>query len=248
MGALRQRQSFTLQVLDDDVNKAVERCRKVTDLLELLTFPLSQGNRWLPETAKGLLEKELESRNEQGQKVLRNALGGATIPQFIAKRTAGIRKDLNEMYRQLGQGDAVPDDKLNTVLTEIEVRLRQSLDTRITPHVAYNRIGAPNLIVTAPDENWNQALSLLVRSTRILREALVDPFFPRRLSGLSFSENDFRQGCDVFGDAIVTESGASRARNELGNIEEIIATEKPAKEKCQDLWRLIKRVQHEAGR
>ncbi len=113
VGALRQKQSFSLQVLDNTVDKAIEKCRKVTDVMELLTYPLSQGNRWLPEAAKNLFEKELESRNEQGQKALREALGGDDIKQFIAKRTASIRKDLNDMYSQLGQGDAEPLNDLN---------------------------------------------------------------------------------------------------------------------------------------
>lgn len=306
VGALRQRQSFTLQVLDDAVDKAIEKCRKVTDVLELLTYPLSQGNRWLPDAAKGLLEKELESRNKQGQIVLwdalgggeiapeaakslmdnelksgdpktqkvlrtelgnddytpeaaknllrnginsdnkelkkacRDALGGYCITQFIAKRTESIRKDLNEMYRQLGQGNAVPDDKLKTVLGEVEQRLKQALDTRIAPRAVYNPIGAPNLTATAPDENWNQPLSLLTRSARIFRELLTNPFFPRRFINLSFSEDDFRKACDVFGDDIVTRLEANRAKLELSKLDDIINAKKPTKEKCQDVWRLIK--------
>ena len=306
VGALRQRQSFTLQVLDDAVDKAIEKCRKVTDLFELLTYPLSQGNRWLPDAAKGLLEKELESRNKQGhialwdalgggeitpeaakslvdkelksgdpkihkalqtglgngdctpeaaknllknginsdnkelKKACRNALGGYCITQFIAKRTESIRKDLNEMYRQLGQGNAVPEDKLKTVLDEVEQRLKQALETRITPRAVYNPIGAPNITATAPDENWNQPLSLLARSARILRESLTDPFFPRRFTNLSFSADDFRKSCDVFEDDIVARQEGNRAKLELNRVDEIINATKPIKEKCQDVWRLIK--------
>jgi hypothetical protein len=79
----------------------------VNDVIGLLTYPLSQGNRWLPEGAKDLLEKELDERNQQGQKLLKEALGGNDIKEFVGKRTEGIRKDLDAMYRQLGQGDAV---------------------------------------------------------------------------------------------------------------------------------------------
>src|SRR5271166_2310738 len=199
VGALRQRQAFSLQVLDADVDRAIEKCRKVTDLMELLSYPLSKGNRWLPDTAKSLLEKELEFRNEQALKALRDALGGNSIERFIAIRTESIRKDLNEMYRQLGQGNEVPDDKLKIVLNDINLRLTQALNTRITPRAVYNRIGAPDLTVYAPDENWNQPLSILVRSSRILRESLTDPYFTRRFTGMSFLEKDFREACDVFG-------------------------------------------------
>lgn len=248
VGALKQRQSFTLQVLDDAVDKTIEKCRKVTDVMELLTYPLSQGNRWLPDAAKPLLEKELDSRNEHGEKALREALGGDDIAQFIRKRTGSIRKDLNDMYRQLGQGDAVPNDKLKTVLDEVEQRLKQALDTRITPRAVYNRIGTPDLTTTAPDENWNQPLSLLMRSARILRESLTDPFFPRRFAGLSLSEEEFRKGCDVFGDVIASQQDGNRARTELRNLEEIIESKEPAKERCQKVWRVIKGGQPGPGR
>jgi hypothetical protein len=240
IGALKQKQSFSLRVLDDSVDKAIEKCRKVTDVVELLSYPLSQGNRWLPEGAKGLLERELESRNEQGKKALRDALGGNDIKQFIANRNASIRKDLNEMYRQLGQGDAVPNEKLKAVLDDIEQRLTQALNTRITPRAVYNRIGAPDLTANAPDENWNQPLSLLVRSTRILRESLTNSYFPRRFTGLSFSEDDFRNACNVFGDAIVADKKTKRAKDELLVIDKIQDDRKPAKEKCQQLWQLLR--------
>lgn len=239
VGALKQKQAFSLQVLDDAVDKSIEKCRKVTDVMELLTFPLSQGNRWLPETAKGILEKELETRNEQGRKALREALGGNDIKQFITSRAEKIRKDLNGMYRQLGQGDAVPDDKLKTVLDEVERRLTQALEARITPRAVYNRIGAPDLTAHAPDENWNQPLALLTRSARMLRESLTDYYFQRRFSGLSFSDAEFRKACDVFDDVIAKKPDNGQAKAELDQIDDFLESELPSKEKCRAIWQMI---------
>jgi hypothetical protein len=239
VGALKQKQSFTLKVLDDEVDKAIEKCRKVTDVMELLTYPLSQGNRWLPDAAKCLLEKEIEARNQEGQKVLRAALGTGDVKQFIAARTEAIRKDLNDMYQQLGQGKAVPPDKLKSVLDEIELRLTKALGARITPRAVYNRIGAPDLTINAPDDNWNQPLSMLLRSARMLRESLTDSYFPRRFSGLSFTEAEFRQACNVFGDQIVVRPDTSRAKDELRIIDEITAADKPAKTRCKEVWCVV---------
>ena len=128
----------------------------MNDVIGLLTYPLSQGNRWLPEGAKDLLEKELDERNQQGQKLLKEALGGNDIKEFVGKRTEGIRKDLDAMYRQLGQGDAVPNERLSTVLDDVKNRLTDALSQRTAPRAAYNRVGAPDLTATAPDDNWNQ--------------------------------------------------------------------------------------------
>lgn len=306
VGALKQKQSFTLQVLDDTVDKAIEKCRKVTDVMELLTYPLSQGNRWLPDTAKGLLEKELAARNVQGQKVLWNALGGngvgpaaakvvvetvlksggdpvkqavlaavgerdltleiadqaiqtalksagdevrtilraavsaELVRQLIERRKESIRNDLNRMYRELGQGDAVPADKLQTVLDDVEDRLTTALNQRITPRAVYNRIGAPDLTAEAPDENWGQPLALLLRAGRVLREMLSDSYFPRRFSGLAFSEEDFRKAMNVFGDGIATKPETGRARDELQKLDAIQGTAHPPKRKCQEVWNIIR--------
>lgn len=239
VGALTQKQSFTLQVLGASVAKEVEKCRLVTDLMGLLTYLLSQGNRWLPEGAKSLLEKELESRNQKGIETLRKALGGTDVPQFIAKRRESIRNDLDAMYRQLSQGTSVPEDKFNAILSDVEDRLTKALKTRITPQGVYNRISPPDLTASAPQENWHQPLSLLTRSARLLRESLTDRYFPRRFIGLSFSEEEFRTAMHIWGDVIVKKPDPRQAQEELSALAEIESSTKGAKEKCAAVWRII---------
>ena len=76
VGAVTRKQSFTLKVLDDSIEKEVETCRKISDLTELLAYPLSTGNRWLPDQAKPLLEKEVDARDIKGRGALwKNLLG-----------------------------------------------------------------------------------------------------------------------------------------------------------------------------
>jgi hypothetical protein len=142
----------------------------------------------------------------------------------------------------------VPDDKVKTVLAEIEQRLTKALDIRITPRVVYNPVGPPDLTANVPDENWTQPLSLLVRSARILRESVTDYYFPRRFSGLSFSEEDFRKACNVFGDVIVKSQERNRAEDELRKIDEISCAEKPVRAKCQEVWSLIRGISPEPRR
>lgn len=239
VGAVKQKQSFTLQVLDDEVDKAIEKCRKVTDVMELLTYQLSQGNRWIPDAAKGLLDKELQARNEQGQKVLKEALGG-DVKSFIARRKEAIRKDLNEMYQQLGQGKAVPADKLQTILDDIQKRLTTALDARVTPRAVYNRIGPPDLTAKAPPENWNQPLSLLVQAAKLFRESQTDAYFPRRLSGLAFTKDEFEKACDIFGDSILVKPDSGRAKEELKTLHEIPDADETPRARCDKVWAIIK--------
>lgn len=80
---------------------------------------------------------------------------------------------------------------------------------------------------------------MLVRSARILRESLTDSYFPRRFSGMSFVEMDFRNACNVFGDLIVAAQDTTRAKAELCMIDDIFEAEKHAKAKCKEVWCVI---------
>ncbi|MEI7899973.1 MAG: hypothetical protein WCK89_06945 [bacterium] len=305
IGAVTQKQSFTLQVLDDSVEKEVENCRTVTDLLQLLAFHLSKGNRLLPNTTKALLEKEVASREKRGKKALWSALIGPqaelnlkkgildalhklgfgkavdslikrpkTVSQkldseneivqaiidsdtdedaalkaalvqehvrrIIVLKRESITEDLNQMYRELGQGDRVPTDKLNAVLEDVRSRLTNALSQRITPRPVYNRIGAPDLTSKAPDENWNQPLMLLTRSAQSLRESITDRYFQQKFKGLAFTAVEYAAAMDVFGDVIVKTPTKRLAQNQLCDLEEILKSQSPAKQKCQALWNLIK--------
>jgi hypothetical protein len=247
IGAVTQKQSFTLKVLDDDADKAMEKFRKVTDLLNLLTLPLSNGNRWLPESARSLLEKEVEARNIAGRQALIKALGGKEakdIASFIAARKESIRKNVNEMYRQLGQGDAVPEDKFQEVLREVEKRLSGALNARVTPRLVFNRIAAPPLAGKSPDENWSQPLSLISHAAKSLRESVSDPYFIRQFSGLSFGEKVFREVFNPFGDQVATSQDQQHCKDELRVIEAILDSELPIKARCQMLWHLTQGMPH----
>lgn len=305
IGTVTRKQSFSLQVLDDTVEKEVESCRKITDLLELLTFPLSKGNRLLPNTTKALLEKEVAARDTRGRKALWSlligpsaesifesgildtlrkkgfgdqieglinfqakepekpycdneiiqniidstqddyaALKAALVQEYITRiinlKKAAITKDLNQMYRELGQGDSVPADKLEAVLQDVRYRLTNALSQRITPRPVYNRIGPPDLTAKAPEENWNQPLALLMRSARSLREFITDRYFQQKVKGLTFTDKEFSTAMDVFNDVIVKSLNKQQAHYQLYLLEEINGISQSSQQKCQAVWKLIK--------
>jgi hypothetical protein len=207
--------------------------------MDLLTYLLSLGNRWLPEAARDLLEKELEARNGKGLSSLKAAIGGEDVAKFVQKRRQGIRENLDAMYSQLGQGKSVPPDKLAAVLSEVQDRITTALSARITPRAVYNRIAPPDLTANAPDENWTQPLSLLLRAARLVRESLTDAYFPRRLSGLSFKDQEFMAAMDVFSDAILKGPDSHRAKAELEDLARIEAGDAKPKDKCVAVWKVI---------
>ena len=240
VGSLTQKQSFNLKVLDEVVAKEIEKCRLVNDIMDLLSYSLSKGNRWLPGPAKTLLDIELEARNSKGCDRLKEALGGNTISEFIKTREESIRNDLDKMYNQLQQGKSVPKDKLKDVLDDVKNRLDLALNSRITPRAIYNRIAPPDLTASAAAENWNQPFSLLLRSARLIRKSFTDNYFPRRFSGLSITEDEFRNAMNVFEDSIVKAPNLQKALEELADLEIIENSTESPKEKCNAVWRIIK--------
>ncbi|MFZ4594504.1 MAG: DUF3293 domain-containing protein [Verrucomicrobiaceae bacterium] len=247
IGAVTQRQSFSLKVLDDVADKAMEKFRTVTDLVSLLTLPLSKGNRWLPDSARSLLEKEVEARNIAGRQALAKALGGEEakdIASFIDARKESIRKNVNEMYRQLGQGDAVPEDKFQAVLQDVENRLKGALNARLAPRLVFNRIAAPALAGKSPDENWSQPLSLISHAAETLRKSVTDPYFIRQFTGLSFGEKVFREVFNPFGDQVVTSQDQQHCKDDLRVIDSILDSELPIKARCKMLWHLTQGMPH----
>jgi hypothetical protein len=136
-------------------------------------------------------------------------------------------------------GDTVPEDKLNTVLAEIEQRLRNALGTRVTPRATYNRIAAPALTSTAPDENWSQVFSLMIRAARLMRDAITDYYFPRRFSSMDFKQDEFMKAMNILGDTMAESSDRDKASAQLKAIDEIEQSTSSFKEKCQALWLLV---------
>jgi len=239
VGNLTQRQAFSLSVLDALDEKELEKCRKITDAMELLSLPLSKGNRFIPRKAKEFLELEIEARNTRAKAALKAALGGDNVEAFIGKRLTSIKKDLNQMYKELGQGDEVPGDKLKTVIDDIRTRLTNALNERITPSVVYNRITAPSIGPNDPAENWSQPLSILHHAAALIRKSLTDPFFPRNFSKLSFTEQDCLGANNLFGDHLLKSADRRKAGEEQLQVADVLEADIPPRIKCERLWSLV---------
>jgi hypothetical protein len=238
VGAVKQKQSFSLQALDDSVERKVEKCRTVSDIVALLGLALSPGHRWVSDAAQGLLNSAVEERDRVGREALKTALGG-TVPEFIKKHAGRLRKDLDDMYKALGRGIAVPDRKADEILGVVRSRLEAALAGRVTPRPVYNRIQAPSLSPAAPDENWNQPLSLLLQAARLPRESEADPYFPRRLAGTGIDEDALLAACNVFDDQFLDAASRRRATEDLAALKEIELSPLTAREKCHHVWDLM---------
>jgi hypothetical protein len=207
--------------------------------VRLLSLQLSQGVRWIPQAAISLLEREIAARNKRGAELLGAAVGG-NVEEFIKKREKLIRDNLNAMYRDLGHGDQVPEDRVQAVLHDVRGRLEKALASSVAPTPVFNPIAAPNLTNSAGDEAWAQPLSLALHAARNLRESFADRHFPQQFKSLEFTQDEFDIVMDVFGDHLCQDHKYRCADAELATLAEIDASDVTLLEKCRDVVALMR--------
>ena len=239
VGNVRRKQQFLLEILDKATTKEVEKCRKIGDVVRLLSLQLSQGVRWIPQTAISLLEREIKARNKRGEGLLRAAVGN-DVEAFIKTREKIIRDNLNGMYRGLGHGDQIPEDRVQAVLEDVRGRLKKALASSVAPTPVFNPIGAPNLTNSAGDDAWGQPLSLALHAARALRQSISDPYFQRQFKPLEFTQEEFEVAMDVFGDHLCKERKFVSTDSELNALAGIEASEALMLNKCRDVVALMR--------
>jgi hypothetical protein len=250
IGAVTRKQSFTLHVLDKKADKSIEKCRLIGDVLELLTISLSNGNRWIPESAKEILNNELDHRHKEGLNLLLSSIGVTEVPNspatrsllqdYIKRKADLLCKDLDLMYQELGKGRHVPPDKVLLILDNAVSRLEMALSKKITPSVIFNQVLAPDLSSKAPDSNWAQPLEMLYQTASSIRNCMIDLYFTRAFKGLSFEPVHFLPAIDIFSDHIIKEPNKKRAKRELAELEFIYTSDDETnKDKCKLIYAII---------
>ena len=239
VGNVRRKQQFVLEILDDATTREVEKCRKIGDVVRLLSLQLGQGVRWIPQAAIALLGREIEARNKRGAELLGAAVGG-DVEAFIKTREKIIRDNLNGMYRDLGHGDQIPEDRVQAVIEDVRGRLTKALTSSVAPTPVFNPIAAPDLTNSAGDEAWAQPLSLAFHAARALRQSISDPYFQRQFKPLVFTQDEFEAVMDVFEDHLCKERKFRSADSELTTLAEIEASDALMLDKCRDVVALMR--------
>jgi hypothetical protein len=242
VGRVTQRQSYTLDILDEDVAKEIEKCRTVAPLLELLGLQLGKGQRWVPAATMPLLEKELGKMNGKAKALLDKEVG-KDVAAFCKKREGQIAVDLGDIYRELTGRHPIPEAKLHEVRELIESRLKAIMAGRITPQVCSTPIGVPAQTGSGNLSQWGTLLSLLEDAMTKLREPFADRYFDRNFTGKSFGRVEYLKAMNVFGESWVEDGGGTKLREtaqaEVAEIRDIMASDEDAQAKCRELVELM---------
>jgi hypothetical protein len=228
-----------VSIIDEKTLKEIEKRRRgLRILLTKFTFGLADNIRWMPITARKLLESEVNRVNEEGQKLISDLLGGDSDAFIDAKRDALVA-DINGMHAELGRSGKVTDRVINEVVDGLKDRLRKVQSVSFMPKLSYSVVSfsRTNNAMVSP---WGQAFSLLADVAAFPRKVLTDRFF---LSGLKVAEDDLIEAMNVADDALLRNLRArgikDRCKVELNLLTRIEKAPMESRDRCELVWRIL---------
>jgi hypothetical protein len=247
IGAVKRKQTFTLELFDDDFARDIEKYRKINDLVTLLSISLGTNIHWIPEAAKPLLEAELDQMEYQAKKTLTDTLSEG-IDEWVEKRWARYSRDLRKMYKELHDGEGEPDPhRMERVRSEITSRLTKAMHGRIVPKITYSSF-IPH--VSFKDEGavsgLGKVLQLLKSSAIQMREPFHNSYFERNFSNRRFDLDAWLSVMNIFSDTApdrFKDVHYEAPKREKLEIETIYNNpDLSEKEKLSEMWSVIRRL------
>jgi two-component system chemotaxis response regulator CheY len=222
MGVLTRRTSFTLSVLDPQTSEALEDCRRISDLVKLLSFRLDERTRWMPEAAILLLEREIALRNRQGTVLLRQAIG-PDLDQFIEQQAPAIRDNVSRLCGDSPEAKLELDAEVQAILSTARERFQAVLEGQLAAAPAFTALAPLRLAEAADDATWAAPFGLLQSAALLFRKIATDPDFDRVFTFGTFDRQAFVQAMDVLDDPMASDPDPQRASAELARLEAIAA-------------------------
>jgi two-component system chemotaxis response regulator CheY len=239
VGAVTRKTTFSLNILDPGLADAIEDCRKTSDLVRMLSFGLDAGARWIPDQAIGLLEGEIDARNSEGMRLLRQAIGG-DLEAFLGRQEALVRENLGRLFRESTGAGEPSEAQVREILEEIRGRVEPALEGNLASCPVFSSLDLAGFEDQEDEKRWASPLALLHQAAVLQRNALADPAFDRTFKCSTFDRQTFLQTMNVFADSILCEPDAQRASRELEQIEGIVNSPVSTLDKCRLLWAIIK--------
>jgi len=240
-GVISRHVGYSISILDDKVNKELEKHRKAaSDILPKFTFALADGNRWMPSAAKKLYQRELKKAEEGGSEALRAVLGRDTKAFVLSKREV-VAKDAQQHYHEFNPGEKIPDEYIGKILDALEHRFEKALTGKFVPELSEvgTTFRAPHECDS--DANWAVARRLLVSIAEYPRKALKDYNYFFR--GLKVEPAALLEAMNVLDDHIVSRVSDRRAeqlaKDELDCVGAIEDSELRDRDKCGEIVALL---------
>jgi hypothetical protein len=253
IGSISRKTTFTVSAFSSSDAAALDNQRsKVSDLLRQLSYPLSEGTRWVPTGVWPLLEEELERLNDKGRELLQRSLKGDP-KGFLNGQYKRIEDGVKATYHDLHPDQPLPSDTMDLIMVALEERLLKLGKGQFLPTIAPGRF---TWIPTAGGggkpasgeahsrwaDSWAQAASFLYEIARYPRKATKDGRY--FLRGYELDPDRVLEAMDICDDHFWKVPAAERdykfAGEELKRLQRLHETVDDSKLLCQLLLDYMK--------
>ena len=239
-GTVVERRSFRISVFSKEELKKINAYRKGSQrLVEQLGLPLETGVYWLPNEVASILEKEIEAKNKEAQKQLKDMVG-EDAGNFVQKKIDRINRDLEEVYRRLNNYGSLPGYAVTDIRSELEQRIGRALGGQLVAPVTFSKISFDLQEKGSSQAPWAQPEKLVLALARFPRAAISRP---KTLSGLLAPQSEILPAMNVADDAILKVNNwrkrESRAQSELRPLERIVRADIDSRARCEAGFMLI---------
>lgn len=238
-GSATRRIDVKIEILDDGAAKEIDEQRNVSKILQKFSFPLADGTRWVPATARPLLDKQIARIEAKVQKRVRE-LVGKDASQFAASRRQQIENALNGVCAEFNVTGSVSAGVVENVINQAAERIDKALGARFLPQLSYNEVWFDPSLAAEHASPWPQARNLLMAVATYFRKAVTSQFF---FLGIDVPEEELLTAMDVCGDWIAEDpwrpATRARARAELKRLEKVAANGQDARDQCQEILAII---------
>lgn len=241
-GRVLQKTTYSVSIFDEEDQKAIENLRKsIGTLLGSLSYPIADGVRWVPDSAKELLSREISKRNTDAGGVLAEKVGD--LDAFLKKIEPTIRHDAQKMYSKIVPGASLDDRMFEKVKEEIRLRMKGAMEGNLLPRITYMPVEFRPTTDEPTTSSWGSAYKLLFHIAKYPADvAKAGKFFERGF--LDCRADEVVKGMDVLGHAWFRLPGGLpdykvAADQWLPVLEEFEGFPTLLPEKCLELLRLI---------
>lgn len=241
VGSISREVRFRSSAFPPDTTRALESRRTALgNLLKVFSYPLADGVRWMPESAKATFAEYLEQADADAKSLLRTAMGGC-VTSFVSESRTRVEQDARRMYAQQHPGRAFPEDALPHILEALTARLEAASRGRVLPEICYNPIAFEPADPAPWASPWNGPVTLLRAIAELPRESLTDRRFFWGYRGLGRAA--LRTAMDVCKDPmfeVEPPQAVSRAETELRFIDNLMDSAVSPRAKCRLFLALVR--------
>lgn len=205
IGAVKQKQSFTIELFDDPRTRSqIEKLRTgASDLLKLFSFSFGHGRYWVPDCARSALKAALDALSTRAGQQFDEALQG-NARRFLAERRDAIEGDLKAFFGKLFPNRPLPGHTTDEVLALLEKRIEAIRDGGFMPSISSSRVTF-DTSTSDPATRWGDALTLLRAIVTLPRDLLSDRYPESSIKSSNLSVPDYLNAMNVLDDQLVRE-------------------------------------------